>query len=261
MDKLLYDGRVDKSGDFYFNVNFAKNGTKVMLHMHNSVELKFIVDGKYRAIVSGREINCEKGDVLFVNSRVPHTYESVGNSINFVLVIDKELVDLVCPKGKSFPVKASMGKNFDKISAVLKETLDEWKNMDLYAKRGFVFRLLGALTQYNGLVDEEMVKEDVTVKIMEYIKENCEKDLTLDILAKEFGYTKNYFSNIINSNLRMGLRECVNRYRIEKAVKLINQEGGKTSLYSIAERCGYNSMNTFYRAYKKYAGEITPKDS
>ena len=59
----------------------------------------------------------------------------------------------------------------------------------------------------------------------------------------------------------MNLRECVNRFRVERAMRLIENSGKKLPLCNVAEQCGYNSMNTFYRAFKRYAGEINIKDS
>lgn len=261
MDKLLYDRRVDVAGDFYFNLNVCNKNNKVMLHMHNSIELKFIIEGKYLATVAGKQVLCERGDVLFVNSRCPHAYETVGSSINYVLVVDLDIFKAVCPKGKTFPLKTSLGDNFKYLERILAETEPVWKTMKSNEKRGFVFRILGTLLQYNKLIDEEVVKEDVMIKIIDYIKTHCNEDMSLETLAKTFGYTRNYFSNLINTNLHMGLRECINRFRIEKAVQLISQAKGKMPLCNVAQKCGYESMNTFYRSFRRYASDISLKES
>jgi AraC-like DNA-binding protein len=50
----------------------------------------------------------------------------------------------------------------------------------------------------------------------------------------------------------MNLREYLNRYRIEK-ISRMRRQNPRLSLLEIAEMCGFESPNTFYRAYNKYA--------
>ena len=50
----------------------------------------------------------------------------------------------------------------------------------------------------------------------------------------------------------MNLRECLNRCRINNAVRII-KENPKLPLWSVAEKVGYESFVTFYRAYKRYS--------
>lgn len=261
MVSVLYDRKVDKAGDFYFNRNEALNEAKVALHLHNSIELKFIIDGDYYVMIDGEEIMCKRGDVIFVDSRQPHAYMSVGESINYVLVIDNDIFKAVLPKGKALLTHFTLDQKFKIVEDVLDEAFDEWAQMSYEKRKGFVFRVLGMLLQYNGAVTQVADEENLVPKIMEYIREHCHEEIKLENLAKTFGYSKNYFSNFFNKHFYMNLRECVNRFRIERALKLMEENGKSVSLGSIAERCGYNSMNTFYRALKRYAGEINVKDS
>lgn len=261
MVDILYDRRVDKTGDFYFMFNKAKNETKVSLHVHNSCELKFIVDGNYLAMVEDEKIPCKKGDVLFVNSRTPHAYMSVGESTNYVLVFDSEIFKIVFPQGKTLPKHVSLNEKFGTVKAALDEARADWENLDYNQKKGFVIKILGTLLQYVGAVNEKQCEENLVSNIIEYIREHCHEEITLESLAKTFGYSKNYFSNFFNKRFYMNLRECVNRFRVERAMRLIEKNGKSLSLCAVAERCGYNSMNTFYRAFKRYAAEINIKDS
>lgn len=256
---MLYDKRVDGKDEFYFNLNVCDSGAKVVLHVHNSVELKFILDGEYLATVNGKNQLCKKGDVLFINSRQAHYYESVGKSINFVLIFDKDIFSGACPKGRVLPLFFNLGDNFEEFSNLLYKTRDKWGEMSIEAKRGFVLRVLGELIQTTPLIDGVVEKEDVGVKIIEYIKEHCNDKITLETLSKQFGYTRNYFSTLINERMNMGIRECVNRFRIEKAVQMLYFDKEKLPLSTVAERCGYESMNTFYRAFKKYADDLNVK--
>ena len=260
MADIYYDRLVDKSGDFYFHRNSLEEGSKVIWHLHNSVELKFIVDGDYSAIVEDEKISCKRGDVIFVDSRQPHTYISVTKSINYVLVIDYDLFKLIFPQDKTLPKQFSLNEKFDLVEKVLEQTQKEWKNMNYEQKKGFVFRILGMMLKYCGVTTAKYDEENIVSKIMEYIREHCHEEITLDSLSKTFGYSKNYFSNFFNKHFYMNLRECVNRFRIERAIRL-KSKNANMSLCTIAEQCGYNSMNTFYRAFKRYSGEMNIVDS
>ena len=87
---------------------------------------------------------------------------------------------------------------------------------------------------------------------MRYIDGHYEEEITLTLLASRFGYEKTYLSKVLNKFLGMNLREYLNRYRIAK-INRIRRENPELSMLEISERCGFESLNTFYRAYNKYA--------
>ena len=261
-DKALYEKHHDNSGHIYFMRNEVNDGAEVILHVHNAIELKFIVEGNYLIDVGGVKQVCESGDIVFVGSRRPHTYRSVGNSVNYVLVIEQDYLRAVCPKDKVFPLYMARSENFDRLKNLLDETFPFWDDMCPDARRGFVFRLLGTLLQYYPTADDRHdEKENTVAAILEYIDDHYMENLTLDTLSKQFGYTRNYFSNIFNKYIGMGIRECVNRCRINKALKIIKESDGKMSLWSVAERCGYESLNTFNRAFKRYSPGVGEDNS
>ncbi len=260
MLKPLYEQHVDDSGYIYFRKNKAesKNFSNIMLHMHNAVEFKFIVDGNYQIEVGEEKHVCKSGTIIFVDSCRPHAYKSIGSSTHFVLVVGKEIVDGICGKGNIFPLLMQPAKYFETdIVPMLEKTYSEWLNMEQRKKRGFVYRLVGTIMQYYDLVKSEYPsqQESFIAEILKYIEEHFNEELNLDYLSKKFGYSKNYFSNLFNAHIKMGLREYLNRCRIKKALTMMQTENGKMPLWRIAEHCGYISMNTFRRALKKYANE------
>ena len=46
----------------------------VALHFHGAVEFLFVENGRYRAWVDGNTCTLRKGDILFVDSHLPHSY-------------------------------------------------------------------------------------------------------------------------------------------------------------------------------------------
>jgi two-component system response regulator YesN len=86
------------------------------------------------------------------------------------------------------------------------------------------------------------------------VDEHFNEDLTLDDLAKHFGYSKYYFSNLFNKHFKTNLKNYVNQVRIAKAVKLLK----KYSINEVSGMCGYNSLQAFFYNFKRVTG-TSPK--
>ena len=255
MKDVLYEIKSDDSGYIYFDHRYCKEGEVVRLHVHNAVEFQFIVSGEYHTNIGGEEKTLKDGEMAFVDSRRAHTYRAVAKTEKYVLVVGREILSTVCPKGKIFPVYIDKSQKFSEIKAMLEKTFVDWNQMNKRERRGFGFSVLGTILQYYDVVDEKHdKKEDVVAQILEYVEMNYAENITLESLAKEFGYTKNYFSNLFNEKIGMNVREYVNRCRISRAVQ-IKKENPEMPFWSVAEKVGYESLNTFSRAYKRYAAD------
>lgn len=92
-------------------------------------------------------------------------------------------------------------------------------------------------------------------RILEYIEANYEKDLDLADVAGVFGFNYNYFSAYFNSHIEEGFSEYLNRIRIEKACRLL--EEGNCPISHISGMVGYSDHSYFCRVFKRFAG-VTP---
>lgn len=70
--------------------------------------------------------------------------------------------------------------------------------------------------------------------------------------AETFGYSKNYLSFLFNKYTGMGFCDYLSRVRITEAMKRLSDEKNESGVTAIAMECGFNSMNTFYRARQKF---------
>ena len=88
------------------------------------------------------------------------------------------------------------------------------------------------------------------ISVLDYINKNSDKELTLKTLAIKFGYAPSYFSALFNKFVNMSFTDYLNYARYTKAKEIIRLEGCTAT--DIAMKCGFGSMNTFYRAKKKF---------
>lgn len=116
-----------------------------------------------------------------------------------------------------------------------------------YLKR--VCRMIG-----EQLADTDREKNIMLGKINEYFEHNYMKQITLETIAKEFGFSAGYFSRYFKEITGKKYIEMLNGYRIEKAKEIICTD--KTAkLFEVSEMVGFVRYRTFSDAFKKYDGQ------
>ncbi len=95
----------------------------------------------------------------------------------------------------------------------------------------------------------------IVERMLEYIGLNFDKDISLETLSENILYTPKYLNKILKSYTGKTFYELITDIRMEKAKKLLLENGLQVSL--IAEKVGYNNVQSFIRMFKKEAG-ITP---
>ena len=81
---------------------------------------------------------------------------------------------------------------------------------------------------------------------------NYSKNLTQQSIAKAFGYHPAYISGYFKSRLDIGMSRYINVIRLNCAVQLMRKK--KFNMTEIALECGFNSVRTFYRAFRQEFG-------
>ncbi|MCH6198941.1 helix-turn-helix domain-containing protein [Aquiflexum sp. LQ15W] len=100
-------------------------------------------------------------------------------------------------------------------------------------------------------------------EILEYIQVNklyLDPKLNQQTLVSEFGTNRKYLYEAISQNGDDNFRGVINRFRINEAKAQMEQQikNGETVDFAIlAEKVGFNSYTTFYRAFKSFTG-LTP---
>lgn len=88
--------------------------------------------------------------------------------------------------------------------------------------------------------------------IMNYIEKNYMKEISLDILAEEFGLTPNYLCKIFKSGTGIKLTQYINQVRIAGAQKLMKQTNLRS--HEIAAMVGFSSASYYSTIFKQVTG-------
>ena len=92
----------------------------------------------------------------------------------------------------------------------------------------------------------------IITNIIQYIYDHADEDITLTSLAEQFGYNRMSVSHLLSKYVHIDLRNFVNDIRVQKVIALQTlPENKNVSTLELASRCGFKSISSFYRAYKR----------
>ncbi|MDD5698266.1 MAG: AraC family transcriptional regulator [Victivallaceae bacterium] len=92
-------------------------------------------------------------------------------------------------------------------------------------------------------------------KAVKYLEGYLESNLTVDDVAVQAGVSKPYLFALFRKYLQCAPHQYLTASRLNRAKTLL--AGSGRSIKEIAAHCGFESLECFYRSFKKHAG-ITP---
>lgn len=97
---------------------------------------------------------------------------------------------------------------------------------------------------------------DVVYKVMEYVKKNFSKKISLEDVAKHVYLSRSYLSSIFKEETGQSLFAYINQVRVEKS-KLYLLDNN-VALVDVAALCGFEDQSYFTKVFKKETG-LSPK--
>jgi AraC family transcriptional regulator len=92
-------------------------------------------------------------------------------------------------------------------------------------------------------------------RLMEYIPDRLEKDLSLQDLAGVVGLNQGHFARAFKQTTGLTAYRYVLVQRIERACRLL--ENPRISIVEISAQCGFGSQSSFTTAFRRIKG-VTP---
>ncbi|WP_159880990.1 helix-turn-helix domain-containing protein [Paenibacillus puerhi] len=117
----------------------------------------------------------------------------------------------------------------------------------LEEKKAYVLKICALLIE---LVHAPHERVNSTGKmIIDYIDQHFDSPISLSMLAEKLSMSPSYLSVVIKNQLGIGFIDYISRLRIQKAIRLL--ENDDLTIQHIAEQCGYDTVHTFIRQFKK----------
>lgn len=106
--------------------------------------------------------------------------------------------------------------------------------------------------RYNiNYVGDIMFSNDLVCKILEYLNNNINKEITIDELSLLFYFNKTYIMKKFKKELNISIHEYINTMRIYNSLPYFRDDN---YILSIAFKNGFNSLEYFSEIFKKNMG-------
>ncbi len=252
-DYIMFDRRI---------ITTELSGKGHLQHFHNCIEFAFVKKGEFEIIINDVPYKMKSGEFCFINSFNRHRFHYEKGVECYILLISKSFFDEINNlENIAFPTYNPYCEGFDKIIAYLDLMYSAWDRESLVMKSGIVNTVASLLCKYYPVIDKTVDMDTQNETIFDafiYISQHCAENITVESVAREFGYNRNYFSTLFNRYTGMNFREYLNSCRLIDFNKMRHNHP-EMSVSAVAQACGFDSMNTFYRAYKKhFGGEKVP---
>lgn len=244
-------------GKEYFH--FQRREAEVSAHFHSAIEFLFVEKGEQLVTLGGETRLLKSGEACFADSFCLHAYKYEKGNVCHVVVGDKSYFE------KQFSRRASMRPprffRFDDFALLndLRLRLEKPFHDENNKKATFEGAMCLLLAEIGERVPfvkaEKDLQGELVCDILSYAEREPESDLSLRALAKKYGYSHEHLSRVLHKYLAENWNSFVSRIRLKKAKTLLEERKDK-SVLSIAYECGFESPNTFYRAYKREYGTL-----
>lgn len=250
----------------FFDEN--SHGKLVEKHWHNSLEILIPIYGKLELWINGISEIISAGNAYIINSKDVHAISAVKNEKvykGYALQIDYEYLKICCSKIDTKRFEQPDEKINKKIMRILIEIIRFYDNTGEYNDlrirsycQMLVYILLNnlAIDKKNCFKVRDSKCKDRIVKIIKYIENNYQDDLSLSIIAKQFDISEGYLAKIFKENLNLTVKEYLNQIRLQHAKEdLVDTD---YPLIDIAYKNGFPNIKSFNKIFKGL-NQISPK--
>lgn len=238
------------------------------VHTHSFYELIYVDKGEVINVVEGKSLYMRAGDLCVMGYESSHSLHAVDRDATVINVCLRRRLfqtdyfrEFYAGGSPTAMLLRGEAQNnylfYPDASRSIVETLVHVAAAD-YVAAGFrqtlalcarVLQLLCETTRlkvhtYYG-IDER------TLEILQRIAAHPET-ATVSSVAREFGYSPNYFSQYIRKHTGYAPKEIITRYRLDRAAALLTQTD--MTVERVAEAVGYANCGNFHVIFKRQFG-------
>lgn len=246
-----------------------------MPHFHEDLEFITITHGKMGYNINGEKVYLEEGDTLMVNSNQLHfSFTTTDDRCTYYIcilhpsllcssyVVQNEAVE---PITKNTNLKYIHIKNTDNMAKEFfnqSQRLMDSQEVEFNTTLEFfhMFKLIRYYCRDKKIITTANIvnTNDINLKnMLKFIRNNYEKKITLDDIAKAGNVSKTYCNMLFKQFTGYTPMESLNRYRADRVAYYVIKTD--MSMSEIAEKTGFSGASYMTETFKKIYG-VAPRN-
>lgn len=232
-------------------------------HWHRSVEIFAVCRGDLGFFIDDKQWHLSADQFMIVNSNEVHAIDSPMPNETIVLQIPLKMFEEYFTVEQFIWFTHEPGKKDDRFMELLKELYR------VYTERQIGYNLKVKSIFYNIMyllikeyrltqIDQDSVRKNRNLSrlstITSYMKENYAGEMTLEAVARIFGYSPAYLSRMFQKYAGITFKSYLQSIRLRYALK--DLESGKYSITETAFRNGFSGSKGLARAFQKTYGML-----
>ena len=231
---------------------------RCVTHFHRQMEIVVVKEGVLTANLNGEHYSLKAGDVIIAEPFDLHTWgNEVGQYVCMIIPYSKLNHYISVKAGRVLKNKVISDSTFyEKLTGIIDSLYlyyDTSKSDDSYIIDCLMKAIVGVIVEYVTFGEKaNKNKGELLQDILSWLDNNYKSNISLEVVAKHFGFSEYYFSKLFNRHVGMNLNAYVNMLRTKNVIRLIRDE--KAPVSDAILDSGYSSLTPFYRYFKENYG-------
>ena len=229
---------------------YINDSLDVPAHIHDSIEIIYIIRGKAKAFYDGQEYVLSENEAFIAFPQRIHYYYDSHDIEAVITIIPLGYLpefralflynNIVTPHIKNAPPLAG---------TLLQEAATIKMGYSKAFRRGAILSAFSLLAEKSAFIAKKASDVTTLQKILDYCESNYRDNISLEDVSKALFISKSYISHTFSEKIQMGFRDYINSLRVSSALNHLKD--GKLSMSEISTVCGFESIRSFNRAFKK----------
>ncbi|HHV50673.1 MAG TPA: AraC family transcriptional regulator [Clostridiales bacterium] len=222
-------------------------------HLHRSFEFVYVEEGEIEVQIGNCRHILKGGYAALILPGQIHAYHTAEFSRSYLCVFS---YDFVYDFYSSIIGKFSPNPIF-RLETPYCIALLNTPGINRFRIKEALYSIVGQFLSNCTLQNIENNEINILENAVSFIQEHFCEPVTLKDLSNALGYHYNYLSAYLNEQLGMHFSDFINLYRIDYACELLEQSD--LTITQIAYKCGFNTIRSFNRNFKKIRN-FSPQD-
>lgn len=252
---MIVHQRHNSQGNHHYNAFFYSN-CEWFYHFHKNFELIYVLEGEVDLTLNNAKHLLSAENFALILPNEFHAYHTPDHSLAWVGVFSSDFVSEFdrlthnqCAQMPVFTCEAN-------IRAFLLHYLISENPPDTLLLKSALYAVCREFLCKAQLY-EKTNETSFIYDILSYVSQNYQEDISLNTIAKTFGYEYHYLSRHFHTHFHINFKQFLNMYRADFARdQLLHTD---MDISKIAHISGFQTIRTFNRVFREQTG-MTPSE-